>query len=325
MRHLIRLLAALALLLLLAAPAFAQGSLTITDPGRRLDRAAVERAARPLLDRGAEVAVYLVQSGSDQDFVERLIDDGLARSDGAARSNMIAIYVALDQRSSFIRYGDGWYDALGVNDNYENIRSGDLGPGLADGDYTGAFVAALGAIEQAIVSPPSPDGTVNVDTVPIAAGGLALAAAAAGGAVVISRRRAARTRAEALQRLQTAREDAATLITDLGRRFNDAAEKARYDKVSYAPADVAQLARGQQAAAQAFAQVQTSFDDIGEQLERFAKPTLEQYAQATAGYAQARAQADQVSAQLAQVEQRRQELDALARQAPEEIARAKKS
>lgn len=325
MRHVIRLIAALALLLLFAAPAFAQGSLTITDPGRRLDRGAVERAAQPLLDRGAEVAVYLVQSGGDQDFIERLIEDGLARSDGAARSNMVAVYVALDQRFSAIRYGDGWYDALGVNDNYENIRSGDLNPGLADGDFTGAFVSALGAIEQAIVSPPSPDGTINVDTAPIAAGGLALAAAAAGGAIVISRRRAAKTRAEALQRLQSAREAAATLITDLGRRFNDAAEKAQYDKVSYAPADVAQLARAQQAASQEFVKLQTSFDDIGEQLERFAKPTLEQYAQATAGYTQARAQAEQVSGQLAQVEQRRQELDALARQAPEEIARAKKS
>lgn len=325
MRHTLRLIAALALLLLFAAPAFAQSALIITDPGRRLDRAAVERAAQPLIDRGAEVAVYLVQSGGDQDFIERLIDDGLARPDGAARSRMIAIYVALDQRFSAIRYGDGWYDALGVNNNYENIRSGDLGPGLADGDFTGAFVAALGAVEQAIVSPPSPDGTLNVDTTPIAAGGLALAAAAAGGAVVISRRRAAKTRAEALQRLQTAREDAATLITDLGRRFRDAAEKAQYDKISYAPADVAQLARGQEDATQGFVKLQTSFDDIGEQLERFARPTLEQYAQATAGYAQARAQGEQVSAQLAQVERRREELDALARQAPEEIARAKKS
>jgi hypothetical protein len=71
--------------------------------------------------------------------------------------------------------------------------------------------------------------------------------------------------------------------------------------------------------------VQTSFDDVGEQLERYAKPVLAQLNASTAAYAQVRADAETVVQDLAAVEQIRAELDALARQAPEEIARAKKS
>jgi uncharacterized membrane protein YgcG len=326
-RYVLRLLAAAALLLLLTAPALAQGRLLITDPARRLDRAALQRAAQPLIDRGAEVAIYLVQSGGDSDFVSRLTADGLARSDGVARSKLIGIYVALDQRYSSIRFGDGWQAALGVNDNYDLIRKRDFGPGLSDGNYTGAFASAFGGIEQAIQSPPAPDGSVtnNIDTAPLAAaGGLALAAAA-GGAVLVNRRRAAKTIAEAQQRLTEAKEGAGGLIADLGQRFKLADEKAAYDKVSYGPADVDRLSKGQAAARQQFVLVQNRFDDTGEQLDRYAKPTLEQLNTATTAYGEVQAAAAAVQTQLGAVEQLRAELDTLAQQAPEEIARAKKS
>lgn len=328
LRYALRLAAAAALLLLLAAPALAQGRLIITDPGGRLDRNAIERAAQPLVRRGAQVAVYLVESGDDRDFLDRLAEDGLV-SGSQARTNMIAIYVALDPPYSGIRYGDEWNEALNVslggNPNYELIRTQELNPGLSSGDFTAGYTAALGAIEEAIASPPSPTGSIDVDTGPIAAGGLAVAAAVAGGAIYAGRRRAAKTRADAERQLKDAREGAATVITDVGQRFRNAEEKAQYDRVSYGPADVERL-RAAQAAAQArFVKVQTGFDDIGEQLDRDAKPELPRINAAAASYAQVQAEAQAVSEELATVEQMRAELDELARQAPEEIARAKKS
>ncbi|MEI7771121.1 MAG: hypothetical protein WCI67_14100 [Chloroflexales bacterium] len=327
-RYVLRLAAAAALLLLIAAPALAQGRLLITDPGGRLDRAALQRAAQPLINRGAEVAVYLVPTGGDSDFVSRLTKDGLV-SGSQGRTKMVAIYVALSPAYSAIRYGDAWNAALDVSlggtANYELIRKQNLNPGLSSGDYTSAFSTALGAIEGAIVSPPAPNGSVNVDTLPLAAGGLATAAAIAGGALYASRRRAARLKAEAERQLKEAREGAATLIADLGQRFRNADEKAQYDRVSYAPPDVDRLGEAQAAAKDRFVTVQTRFDDVGEQLERSAKPQIAQLNASAAAYTQVRDEALSVSENLAAVEKIRADLDDLARQAPGEIARAKKS
>ncbi|NTW03727.1 MAG: hypothetical protein HGA19_21045 [Oscillochloris sp.] len=326
-RYVLRLAAVAVLLLLLAVPTFAQGRLLITDPDNYLNQDSLEQAAQPLLNRGAEVAIYLVPSGDEDDFTDRLTEDGFL-SNGIQRTKMIAIYVALGGSGgnhSSIRFGDGWNEALSVNDNYELIRQQDLNPGLSQGDYTLAFTSVLGGIEEAIVSPPSPNGSVNVNTAPLAAGGLAVAAAVAGGALYVRRRRAAKTKAEAERQLKEAREGVAALITDLGQRFSNAQEKAQFDKVSYAPADIERL-RATQAAAQArFVKVQTDFDDVGEQLERYAKPELAQLNASTAAYDQVRAEAEAVVNDLAAVEQLRKQLDDLARQAPEDISRAKKS
>ncbi len=327
-RVLLRVVAAAFLLLLLATPALAQGRLEIVDPDNLLDRAALERAAAPLLSRDAEVAIYLVDEGGASDFENRLTRDGFLR-DGIHRTKMIAIYVAIDSGYSAIRYGDGWNEALDVSlggtKNYELIRTQSLNPGLSSGDYTSAFTTTLDAIEEAIISPPSPNGSINVNTGPLAAGGLTLAAAVAGGVVLVRRRRAAKTRAEAERQHKEAREGVATMITSLGQRFRSADEKARFDAVSYAPADVERLKRAQAAAQARFAQVQTQFDDVGEQFQRYAKPELSQINATTAAYDQVRALADAVAQELSAVEQMRLDLDALARQAPEEIARVKKS
>lgn len=327
MRHLIRLAAAVALLLLLAAPALAQGRVIIRDPGGRLDQGDVQQAARPLVNRGAAVAVYVVDSGGQDDFVERLVDDGLARGDGALLSNVVGIYVAVNDRYSSIAFGDQWSDALAVNDNYDVIRQGDLNPGLSDGDFTRGVTTALAAIDEAIASPPVPGGgtNINFDPTPIVLGVGGLAAAGVGGAVFMGRRRAAKARADARGRLKEAREGAGALIADLGQRFRDAAEKAKYDKVSYAPDDVARVQKQQQQAGARFVTVQEQFKAIGDQLERYEKPSNEQLGQAAAGYDQVKAEAQQVSDELRAVEQLRAQLDEQARQAREEIDRAKKA
>jgi len=316
------------LLLALAPPARAQGQLIITDPGGRLDRAAIQRAAQPLLDQGALVAIYLVQSGGDNDFVQRLIDDGLASSDGLARNRMIGIYAALDQRYSSVRYGDDWAFALGVNDNYDAIRQANFNPGLAAGDYTRAYTEALGAIQGAVANPPTAGGgtTFNVDLRPVAAVGGGAAVIAAGGVALARRNRARRIRAEAEGKLKDARERAGTLIAALGQRFRNAEEKAQFDRVSYAPEDVQRVGSLQAEARQSFVAVQTRFDEVGERLERFGdKATLEQLAEATSGYTGVAEEAQGVDQRLGAVERLRAELDQQAAQAREEVDRAKKS
>ncbi len=325
MRQLIRLAAAVALLVLLAVPALAQGQLIIRDPGGRLDRDAVERAARPLLNRGAAVAVYIVETGGPDDFTERLVDDGLMRSDGAFRTNAIAIYVALNQRYSEISYGDDWNKALGVNDNAEYIRTTALNPGLSAGDFTRGVTTALGAIEEAIRNPPQPGGGINIDPTPIVVGLGGLAALGAGGYALARQRRAAKARATAQQRLKDARESAGAVITALGQRFSAAAEKAKFDRVSYPAAEVERLSQLQRAASDRFAAAQLRFKEIAEQLERREKPANEQLLQAAAGYDEVAVEAKAIGEDLAAVEQLRAELDQQARQAREEVERAKKA
>ncbi len=325
MRYLFRLAAAAALLLLLAAPALAQGRLILEDPGGRLNEGAVSSAARALINKGATVAVYIVDNGDGDDFTQRLIESGIARSDGALLSNVVAIYIAIDDRYSNITYGDQWFDALGVNENADLIRNDQLNPGLADGDYTAGVVDGLTAINAAIDNPPVPGGGVNVNTAPIA-GSLAAIAAAGGGAYLFSRRRrTAKIRATAEQRLKAAREGAGALIAELGRRFNDSVEKAKFDKVSYSAADVKRVQQLQQAAAARFTGVQTTFDDVGEQLDRYEKPTNEQLETAAVGYDQVTVEAQTTSEELRAVETLRVQLDEQARTAREELDRAKKA
>lgn len=325
MRYLIRLTAAAALMLLLAVPALAQGQLIFEDPSGYLDEGAVRNAARPLVNKGAAVAVYFVESGGADDFTERMIDSGIARADGAMLSNVIAIYVAVDDRYSEIAYGDQWTDALAVNENAELIRRDQLNPGLSDGDFTGGVVDGLTAINGAIESPPVPGGGVNVNTAPIAYGLVGLATAGAGTLLVVNRRRAAKKRADAQGRLKDAREGAGAVIAELGRRFNDANEKAKFDKVSYTPEDVARVQQGQQAAAARFTKAQEQFKEVGEELERREKPTNEQLIAAAAAYDEVKVEAEAVGEDLKVVEELRVRLDAQAREAREEIDRAKKS
>ncbi|MBC8075562.1 MAG: hypothetical protein H7Y32_05755, partial [Chloroflexales bacterium] len=165
MRKMLRLAAALALLLLTTWPALAQqrGELFYEDETGQLDRAAVERAAQPLRDRGYAVALYMTQDGSRADFNRRMDADNLKEPTGNNfLTYMVAIYVALDSRESYIQAGDDFNAALatrlGEQTNGEIIRTTKLNPGLSSGDYTKGFVDALGAIDLAVANPPDPTG-----------------------------------------------------------------------------------------------------------------------------------------------------------------------
>ncbi|RRR75973.1 MAG: hypothetical protein EI684_03735 [Candidatus Viridilinea halotolerans] len=313
-------------LLLLALPSLAlaqEGSLQITDPGGRLDATLIRSAAAPLLQRGVDVAVYIVDTGGEADLDDRLRNDGLLNDDGLYWNNMIAIYVAFEPEPfSVITYGDSWLSALERNDNVEIIRQNQLNPGLGSANYTQGFADALATIEQVIVDPAIYDEPVS----PWPFVGVGGVAAVGGGAYAYNRRRRTQqARAKVEQELQTARERVSTLITDLGMRFRAIDEKAKFDRVSYAAEDVTRLKQMQTQASQGFIQVQERFKTVAEQLERHAQPNNEQLAQATAGYDEARTQAEQVHEQVQAIDALRTKLTEEANQAREAIDRAKKA
>ena len=171
------------LLTLLAAPALAQSNPTIVDETEQLDTAAVQRAAQPLIARGAQVGVFIVvQRGGEDDALRRYQRAGLAGG-SAINADAILIYVSFDPRYSEIAYGDRWNAALRTNDNAETIRQNRLNPGLAGGNTTRGVVDALTEIERSIASPPVPAGgtTVTINPVPIVVGVIFLVLLAIGG------------------------------------------------------------------------------------------------------------------------------------------------
>src|SRR5262245_33753848 len=165
-----RLTAAFGLLLLLVVPVLAQGSQFICrDETDHLNCARIEAAARPLLDRGAAVAIYMVNRGdsSGADFLARLHNDRLANDD-LVDPDLVAIYVSLDPHYAELRGGDHWNAALLPNDNITTIRKTKLVPSLAAGAFTAGYIDTLQAIEGAIASPPQP---VSAMSPPVAGDG----------------------------------------------------------------------------------------------------------------------------------------------------------
>jgi hypothetical protein len=328
-RH-VRLIAAAILLLLLATPALAQsGRLIYHDDANKLDSSRVQRAAQPLINRGATVALYAENTGGDAAFQQRLEQDGLA-SGSSIRSDVIAIYVSLD-RYSAIRFGDQWNDALSTDNNYERIRTSDLNAGLSANSFSDGFVNALGAIDEAIANPPTAGGgtQINFNFTPLVLGVIFLVLLFVGGPIVwrsISKRRAiAQAYARARQAAEDARKQAGAAIADMGQEMRNAQEKAQYDQVSYPAAEVEQLSRIQSTAEAQFVKAQEQFDQAGEALATKREPTQEAYQAAASTYTAISAQVEQARSTLAQAESRRAELDKLNAAAPGEVERAKKA
>ncbi|PMP83161.1 MAG: chromosome partitioning protein ParA, partial [Roseiflexus castenholzii] len=310
--------------------ALAQSNPTIVDETGDLDVAAVQRAARPLVDRGARVGVFLVQRGGEDDALHQYQRAGLA-SGGNINTDVIAIYVSFDPRYSEIAYGDRWNAALRTNNNVETIRQNQLNPGLASSNATRGVVDALTAIERSIASPPTPAGgtTVNIDPVPIVGGVIFLVLLAVAGPMLWSgfqkRRAAAKAQETARTAMDEARRLASSAIVDLSQALRDAQEKAKFDRVSYAEADVRQLATMQGDIEQQFARLQERFAETEKSLVLRKTPAQADYEAATQQYRQIAQEANAVRERLVQVEARRAELDRIAQAAPDEVDRAKKA
>jgi hypothetical protein len=328
----IRWIALLILLVLLAAPVLAQsGKLLLHDDARQLNQGQVQRAAQPLVDRGAQVAIYTVASGGGaDDFLQRLERDGLA-SNGTVNPSLIGIYISFSPHYSEIRAGDRWNAALKTNNNIDAIRNNELNPGLAAGDPTAGVANALKAIDQSIASPPRAGGgtTVNVNFVPLVLGAIVLVALLFVGPAIwrsySKRRTAAQELASVRESSQQSRRQAGAAIADMGQALSSDREKAQYDKISYAAADVEQLAEWQGAAEQQFARAQDHFDKAEEALAAKREPTIADYQASATLYGQIAAEVAAAREPLDRAEARRRELDQLNTQAPGAVDRAKKA
>jgi hypothetical protein len=322
-------------LLLLPTLTSAQGGSVVVDELGQLNEGRIRQAIASLEQRGAVVGVYLVEQGSDADFEQRLLDDNLKRADGILRRGLVAIYVGVEEpRVAAIRYEDSWNAALAreVNGepNVDLIRREVLAPalrdGFASGDFTAAYVDTLGAIEQAIISPPEEN---PVDTSPIGwaiGGAAALGVGAAVGVPAYRRRRAVQAAlAKARGAYDEARRAAGAAIADTGQVLRRVDEKAAYDAVSYPDEVVRELAQLTNGARRDFAKAQEHFDELEESAQGRPTITREQYEQLAVGYGQVAQQVGVARQALEQSEAKRAELDALRRQADSDLQNAKKA
>jgi hypothetical protein len=130
--------------------------LVVRDERNALDVSRLEKAATPLLARGASVAVFVAAKGDDtgRDLTDRLNAEalGLASKAGVAPS-AIAIYVSYAPRYSELRAGSRWSDFL-PSVTLRAIRDRTLNAALRrnDGDTADGIVATLAALDAAIAT-----------------------------------------------------------------------------------------------------------------------------------------------------------------------------
>jgi uncharacterized membrane protein YgcG len=125
----------------------------VADDTGRLDAGEINQAAARLEDMGIKPLVVFSQGGrgfdSDAEGLGQAAAQqyGLSSAPGVLDPDLLAIVVILDSRQASIIYGDRLKSALeqrrGSSTLADQIRSDYLNPGLAGGDFTGAYVDSI--------------------------------------------------------------------------------------------------------------------------------------------------------------------------------------
>ncbi len=297
--------------LLLALPALAQdGSVRVLDPDGVLGAgdSAVRAAAERLANEGAEVIVIAAGSSAgttpasaDQFLDTVLSQNNLAPSRTQLKPSQIVFFVARDARQTSLRFGQRWISTLQSVE--ARIQSEQMNPRFADGDIAGGLAAGLDAVRTTI-NPPN-------TALYVIGGVLATTAVGAVAVPVLRKRRAAaETLAGVRERAAQARRAAGVAIADLGQLVRNAEDKAQYDRISYATADVERLQTLQGNGLQLFQQAQAAFDAAEELENAKAAPEVNDYEAIIAQYNQARDVAAQATVAIREAEQLRSALDA---------------
>ncbi len=303
----------LAVLLMTLLPHVAHGQangLIIVDEGSRLDRAAIETAAAPLLARGARVALFAVDRGRAPAFDAILVEYALSQ-DGLVRDDLIAIFVSFDDRYSEIRYGAEWQPAL--DGTVEAIQRDTLNARLAAGTASAAFADSLVALNAAIDAGGTGGGVPWILGVPVLAGG------GAAGWWLFRRRRAA---AAERQAHDARRREVGVTLADLGERMRIAREQARFDAVSYSEAAMTRLGQLQADVEERFTDATGRFARAEEIIASVRTPAAPQYQQAELIFRDVSAIAADAASGLDRLAGLRNELDEHNRRAPELLGRA---
>lgn len=290
-------------------PAFAQsGSVRIEDPdGLFGDGAVVEAAARRLADEGAEVVVLGARNaGADAEDAQRYLDQQLAELDiapssSALRGNQIVFFVAPQPGFNGIYFVSLYNEKL--QPVYREIIVEQMQPQFTRGALATGMAAGIDAVRT----------TLNPPTPPVVwISGAALAVAGAG-AVAVPALRKRKTALEALtaahQRMEEARRAAGVAIADLGRRVHVAQEKAQYDTISYARAEVAHITADQRRGEQLFGAAQSTFDAAEEGRTALEKPAAADYDRLAEQYVEAERLAQEAAEPIERAEQVRATLD----------------
>jgi len=130
--------------------------LVVRDERNALDVSRLEKAAAPLLARGADVALFVAAKGDDtgRDLTYRLNAEALGHDGNAGIApSAIAIYVSYAPRYSELRAGSRWSEFL-PSVTLRAIRDRTLNAALrrTDGDTADGIVATLDALDAAIAS-----------------------------------------------------------------------------------------------------------------------------------------------------------------------------
>lgn len=122
-----------------------------TGSGRayNMNVAVIEDTAQLLVERGADVGIYIDQSGGDSQFRAYLSQDALGEADSMG-DDTIALYISETPQYSAIRYGDRWTDEL--NPHVSSIRQDVMNPYMLEQEYTRAFTATLKEVENIIAA-----------------------------------------------------------------------------------------------------------------------------------------------------------------------------
>lgn len=311
MRRLTLVSVVLALLLLLAAPALAaSGKVTIDDPDGLLGskKGEVQAAAQRLADTGADVAVIVVNNdrGNKDDpnggipyLNDQIKKLGIGTDYKNLAGNGIVFFRAANGHSA-VYYAPGYKAKL--DPAVKDIFATKMRPKFTSSDIAGGMIDGLDAVRLTVDPPTSP--LIYV---------LGAGAALGGGALVLGpqlrkRQATAASLATAKQRMDTVHGTAGAAIADLGQLLRNAREKAKYDRLSYSPADAQRIGEAQARGEQLFADAQAAYDQ-GEQDAIGIKPDTAAYEKVTASYVQAETLTGQASELIKQAERLRATLD----------------
>ena len=114
-----------------------------------VNRADIEAAAQSLIrEHGARVAIYIVVTGDERDFTNRLRTDSLENSYTGRKSDLVAIYIATEEQYSEIRWGSD-FDRIDGG----RIRRDVLNPNLRERAFNDAIINALQTFEGDLSNP----------------------------------------------------------------------------------------------------------------------------------------------------------------------------
>lgn len=308
LKQILALCALLALLVLPSTQALAQsdGFVCRNSSSNKLDCDQIERAAQPLIARGAQVAVYLTDRGdeSGQDFLQKLAADELGFADqNRVQPELIGIYVSMQPRYAELRVGDSWTAALDPGDSLTRIRTEQLTPALRSAEYTRGYVDSLQAIEATLSGKTSGFPAGN-----LALGALAVTGLAGGG---YAARRWQKKRSELNEQrwhVDNAHKQSNCTLIEVSEALQKEHALAEYDAVSYSASNAKSLAEQRQTVAKSFAALQERFDSHVQQLER-SQPSLGIYADMTKSFGAIQSDASQLLPRLKANTELRQKLD----------------